>query len=332
MPRSGDRKKTLVAACAGSLALHALVIAGAARVSFNAAEREQARVIDVVWLAELPIADRSRAETPMVAPAEPAAEIMPDRATAPAPATLPERETLPEPEALPDDRPPATETQPPAPPEPAPDAERETAESEAPEPEALPEPDRLPEPLRAAEDAADAPRRSAVDEPRTDETSGGFAVTEADLDEAWRRALDELREQSERERGYMTFSLDDVIDEPPPKEPGQPEESIFEAAERYRGRGPSVLSPGSARTRVGRALAELCNALTGGFGIGFGGKSFASVCADPGESAKLFAHIKPAYLRSRPVCTEVETGTVLADGEAPTIKCELVEQEELDAR
>src|SRR5690606_40984888 len=80
-------------------------------------------------------------------------------------------------------------------------------------------------------------------------------------------------------------------------------------------------------TRIGGALAELCNALTGGFGLGFGGRNFASVCAEQGESPKLFAHLKPAYLRSRPVCREVQTGTAAADTEAPTIKCELVEQD-----
>ena len=82
---------------------------------------------------------------------------------------------------------------------------------------------------------------------------------------------------------------------------------VLTEAQRFGSRGgPSILSPNNARTRVGRALADFCNALTGGFGISLGGLSLGSVCAEPGESAKLFAHLKPAYLRSRPVCTEVE--------------------------
>jgi len=293
-------------AWAASLALHALLIIGTLHVSWDTVERDATRPIEAVWLSELRIPD------PAVVP------VAPER-----PSDVPPE--LPSPRTEPVSAPPDTES---APPEPA-------SEPAPPKPAPLAEPERPDADTRAesppAEDAAAAeaartpePERAAPEAPR-DDTTRGFVVTEADLEEAWQRALEAMREEREREEGYLTFSLDDLIEAPPPDEEG-PSESIFEAAERYRGSaGRSVLSPGAARTRIGRALAEFCNALTGGFALGLNGLGLASVCADPGESPKLFAHIKPSYLRSRPVCTEVETGST--DAEAPTIKCELVEQD-----
>ena len=289
MRRPSDRTRTRIAACAASFALHALGVFGAAHVSWDAFEPEAVAPIEVVWMSELRM---------------PALAVVPIR---PVP---PQRPPPPEPEFVPE------------PPEPAPPAEAEPDDSIA-EPtvddELEPEP-APPEPERAApEPETDSP----VDAPERT-----FVITREQLEEAQRRAIEALREQREREEQYLTFSLDDLVERPPPEEPG-PSESIFEAAERYRGRGgPSVLSPGAARTRVGRALAQFCNALTGGFGFGFGGRNFATFCAEPGESPKLFAHLKPAYLRSRPVCREVQMAVAAVDAEAATtIKCELVEQD-----
>jgi len=303
MRRPSDRTRTRIAACGASLALHALVVVGVAHLSWDVAEHDARPPIEAIWLTELRTPDLALVRIIPEPPERPAPlEPLPEREVAAVPP-----EPLPEPEVVP---------VPPAP-EPLVEPEQRDADSSAEsrdeesDAEAVPSSD----PERAVPDAS------------ADDPASRFAFTEAQLEEARRRAIEAIREQREREENYLTFSLDDLIDAPPPEEPG-PSESIFEAAERYRGRGgASVLSPGAARTRIGRALAELCNALTGGFGLGFGGRNFASVCAEQGESPKLFAHLKPAYLRSRPVCREVQTGTAAADTEAPTIKCELVEQD-----
>src|SRR5690606_27698157 len=58
MQRPSAKTRRLIAASAGSLALHTLVVAVVARISWQPAEREQRHpAVDVVWLAELPIAD-----------------------------------------------------------------------------------------------------------------------------------------------------------------------------------------------------------------------------------------------------------------------------------
>ena len=333
MRRLSGQTRRLVAACAGSLALHALVVAAVMRISWDTVERERAPPVEVVWLADLPPPDPA-AESREIEPppeAEPPAESVPQAqfpALAPAP---PPRAPAPPP---PESAPPPPESAPP-PPEPAspltePEPTLTEPEPTLTEPEpTLPEPEPTEEPGQAGV-APTAPTPGApLPDPAADDAARGFVVTEADLEEAWRRAVEEAREQREREERYLTFSLDDLVDAPPPEEPG-PSESIFEAAERFRGRGgPSVLSPTNARTRVGRAVAELCNALTGGFGVGLNGIGVATFCAEGGESAKLFAHIKPAYLRSRPVCTEVQTAAMAAEGVPPSIKCELVEADAL---
>lgn len=310
MRRPSDRTRRRLAACAGSLALHALVLVGVARLSWDAVERDVRPPVEVVWLTELRTSDLA------------VARIAPERP----PESPPELPAPPEPSPEPESVPTPAETVPPPPepvpppPEPAPRADTERSDDE-------PRPERPPAEDDAAAEAAPAPEPERAAPSTEDDRVSSFVVTEADLEEAWQRALEAMREQREREERYLTFSLDDLVEAPPPEEPG-PEESIFEAAERYRGGGGrSVLSPGAARTRVGRALAEFCNALTGGFALGLAGFNLATFCADPGESAKLFAHIKPSYLRSRPVCREVVTATATADADTPTIKCELVEQD-----
>jgi hypothetical protein len=324
MRGSGFRRRRLLAAWACSAALHVLVILVASRASWVVLDDEpRPAALAVVWISDLPtleptpepepLLDPEPVPTPDREPEQPA----PQQPSEPAPQQpsepAPDQPSEPESERLPE-----AATDPPA--------EPEIDGSTAPEPAPASEPPSAAEPPPTPDIPTPPPAPETTAERDADESTPSYVLREADLEEAWRRA----REQLERAQDYRTFSLDDVIEAPLPEEPG-PSESIFEAAERYASRGgPSMLAPNRARTRVGRAIAELCNALTGGFGISLGGLNLGSVCADPGESAKLFAHLKPAYLRSRPVCTEVEVAGEVSEDTAPTIKCRLVLEEDMD--
>src|SRR5690606_20975570 len=244
----------------------ALVLVIVARISWEPVEREQRPAAEVVWLAELTIPD---------AVPEP---VDSERVPEPPEPLEPEPEPEPEPEQVPEPPQPAPSDEPDAPSDAPAQVPLDGPSAETP-PEPPVEPEPPPESQRATEPApidpsSDAPAERSADAPRN------FVVTEAELEEAWRRVLEEARAQRELEENYLTFSLDDLVDEPAAEET-EPTESIFEAAERYAGSGgPSVLSPDRARTRVGRALAEFCNALTGGFGVGLNGIGLFSVCAE----------------------------------------------------
>jgi hypothetical protein len=166
---------------------------------------------------------------------------------------------------------------------------------------------------------------SAVDLPTPDEPSderiaesavveeaaeqGSSSVPAVDFEVLRKEAVARVVEQAERDAAYRTFSLDDLIEEPPPDDT-QNVPSVFDVESSGRSK-PGVLRPGTQRTAAGRALARLCNELTGGVGVslfGFG----PSLCADPGPRADAFGHLRPQYMESLPVCTEVE----LADLEA----------------
>jgi hypothetical protein len=143
-----------------------------------------------------------------------------------------------------------------------------------------------------------------------------------------RSAIRQLSERREREESYLTFSTDDLIEQTPSEdslEP-RPEKSVFESS---RGGGRAALPYGRSRGKVGRFVSELCHALTGGFGL-FG----MSVCAEDNARSDLFAHIKPDYLKKRPVCEEVpimlaQLADVTSDGEPETaMKCRLVAKDE----
>ncbi len=88
---------------------------------------------------------------------------------------------------------------------------------------------------------------------------------------------------------------------------------------------------GQQRTRVRRRKSELCNALTGGFGValmGFG--SFCAVRRPTSEPSGLFPEVRPAYLDLMPECVDTrDTAPALAlEAPFPTIKCRLVKQED----
>lgn len=270
--------------------LHAVVLIGAIRHSWSTIDRPPVDAPSVLWLTELTM--------PIT--------------------TVPEPD-MPQERDLPADDVPETEASADTP------AESQQIESQQPESPVTEQKDEPSEALDDAPVAADPGEASDPDDaPAPDDRStpddGGrnYIVRDVDLNEARRRAIEQTVEQLERDDGYLTFSLDDVREPAPLVEPG-PSESVFEAAERSAG-GPSLMSPGNARSHLARRVLDLCNTLTGG-GIGLMG--FASICADAGEPARLFAHLKPAYLRSRPECEEVEGADALVDPDL-AIKCRLV--------
>lgn len=149
-----------------------------------------------------------------------------------------------------------------------------------------------------------------------------------ELDEARRRAAQEIVSERAAEKEYLTFSIDDVAPPRAATEP-KPKRSIFEPGPGTR--GPSVGQVGQARTKLGHRMSELCNALTGGFSLmGFG--SFCSSSAS--EPSGLFPEVRPAYLDLLPECVDTrDTAPALAlEAPFPTIKCRLVKQEELEGQ
>jgi hypothetical protein len=130
---------------------------------------------------------------------------------------------------------------------------------------------------------------------------------------------------------YLTFSIDDVA--PPRAEPEpKPKRSIFDGGGADFG-GRSVGTVGQQRTRIGRKVAEFCNALTGGFGVGFQGFGLFSACARPDdEPSGLFPEVRPAYLDLLPECAESQPENPELAAAAPfsTVKCRLVRQVEVE--
>lgn len=285
------RRGQLVA-LAVSAALHAAVAGVVLNASWTSMARAPSAPIDVVWVESWPLS--AEPETAAIAP-PPDDEIetrdvetVDDRSSRVEPASEPTEDEISEP---------------------APDEIRASVPSET-----------------SAEDAVD--EAPAEERPSDDEARGrpsrAYTVREVGLDEAWRAALEQTREARRMEDAYRSFSLDDVMPEPvPPEDPTRPSESVFETAKEAN-RPPSALSPGKARSRLGQRLAQLCNELTGG---GLGVMGLASLCADEEALPKLFAHLKPEYLRARPECTEVDAPSPI-DGESAAVKCRLVLDDE----
>lgn len=206
-----------------------------------------------------------------------------------------------------DERAPRDEPAPrPAEPEPAPPAEAVEAE-----------------PVPEAEQEAEAEPES------TPQAREPPAVVDRDID--WElereRAVAMIAEQAERGRSFASFSLDDDDEPIGLPEPG-PDVDIFDSSPR-RGGGRSIARVGQQRTELGRRLVKLCNELSGGIGINLFGLFGASVCAGPAPRADFFGHLRPDYLESLPLCTEVaDSGSAgaLAESEdaEPRIFCRLV--------
>jgi len=241
----------------------------------------------------------------------------------------PRPEPAAEPQVVPDAAPvePPVERQEIEPPAPVPEIEQErsvVADPAAPASEAAPVEERAP---AAGDEAAPSP----VGEASSDE-AGPAAVPPpfVDFDEERRRAAREVVTERSTPNEYLTFSMDDVA--PPRPEPEEPRRSIFDGGGGGDFGGRSVGTVGQQRTRIGRKLAELCNALTGGFGVGFMGFGLFSACASPdGGPTGLFPEVRPAYLDLMPECVDTrDTAPALAlEAPFPTVKCRLVKRQEV---
>jgi hypothetical protein len=228
-------------------------------------------------------------------------------------------------------------------------------------PPAVPEPVSIPEPVPPSPEAreqpqperpAPAPRaaeRAEIVEPsatvvaplettRAPTTPVPPVPTGAELAEARQRAAREViiegAAEREAEREYLTFSMDDLG--PPREKPDDtPERSIFDGGGGADFGGRSVGTVGQQRTKLGRKLAEFCNALTGGFGVAFQGFGLFSACASPNnEPSGLFPEVRPAYLDLMPECVDTrDTAPALAlEAPFPTVKCKLVKQQDPEAQ
>ena len=187
------------------------------------------------------------------------------------------------------------------------------------------------EPESRAESAVEpAPESLAPPEVGNDDHNR-FEPPRIDFEAERPRAIALVFEQQARERAYRTFSLDDLVDEPPPDAEPRIEQDVFAGPSSS---GPAVMRPGQARTRLGRAISQICNDLTGGIGV-FG---FFSLCAEEGEHADFFGHLRPAYMEKLPVCKEQELAEVqlaaapttdLSNIETRVVKCDLVNGDEV---
>ena len=207
--------------------------------------------------------------------------------------------------------------------EPVPEAREEQAPAPASEPTVVVEPQpAVNEDLQPTEPAP-ATELAPSNEAAPSVTPGAFI----DFDEERRRAANQVVTARSAKPEYLTFSIDDVAAPRPEPEP-KPARSIFDPGPNG---GRSVAAVGQQRTKVGRKLAELCNALTGGFAAVFQGFGLFSGCASPDtEPSGLFPEVRPEYLDLMPVCVDTyDTAPELArEAPFPTIKCRLVKPDE----
>lgn len=227
---------------------------------------------------------------------------------------------LPRAEPLVAPRPEAVEPAPLAPEAPAP---------EEPAPEALESAarDSVPTTPRIAAPVPRAPAPAPVTAPQTPPSSPlAPRITPLELEAARQRAASEVIEAREAESEFLTFSVDDVA--PPRAAAAEPKRSIFDGTGSTRVSGTTV---GQQRTRIGRRVAEFCNALTGGFSF----MGLGSFCAQAeNEPSGLFPEVRPAILDLMPECEETRPLAAQLGEETafPTVKCRLVPKPELPER
>jgi hypothetical protein len=207
----------------------------------------------------------------------------------------------------------------------------ETASPEEPLP--ADEPETLDPPGESPPSPAHAPRPAEIpDGQAPDPTDRGRATLvppSIDWEQERTNAVKRVLEAQAREKGRITFSSEELFEEPE-AEPPNPREHIFDSPQ--GGSSRSALTPGQGRSRFANRVAALCNALTGGgIGINLFGFGVGTVCADAGPGADFFADIRPAYMESLPVCVETRDPLLNPEGsnEFPTIKCRLVPKDEL---
>jgi hypothetical protein len=132
-----------------------------------------------------------------------------------------------------------------------------------------------------------------------------------DWDAERRLAIRQLSRELERENRFPTFSFNDIVPKSPPED-ADPLEHLFDGGGGGAPPGRSVLGVGQARTKVGRFLSNLCNALTGGVSV-FG---VMSLCARDTTGPYSASPLRPEYLKKLPVCedTAVAAAPIQANG------------------
>lgn len=197
-----------------------------------------------------------------------------------------------------------------------PEPEEPTTPSEPPIPTPVTPPEESVEPARPAPRQRRAERRTApASESSTPPTSPSNPTRSptdtperprVDWELERRRAIEQLRAQRERDGHYLTFSSSDAVTAPLPQDPNPWRDVLDPLFDAPRGGAPpkrNLLAVGEARTRFGRKLSELCNALTGGFGVSFQGFNLFTACAYADSGPDLDSPIRPETLKWLPECT-----------------------------
>ena len=289
-------------AWAASIAVHVVVVAIVSRTTWLVVETEQRAAPTVVWLDDWRMPEPRRRT--QAAERTESAEIQ--EAVSAAEATEPDTDAAERAE---------------------PGAGNGAVEREADANEVRGEPEAPAATESAIGETIDPEPAAASIAPGENRRSRNYIVPEIDWDEVRRRAVEQTSEQLARAESYRTFSLSDVIEQPLPEEPGGSVSDIFDAPS--GGAGRAFLTPGRSGGPVGRKITALCDVL-GGMGISLGPFMLGSICAEA-ETYSYFAHLKPAYMRARPVCTEnpvAEAPEIDGPGD-PTVKCRLVVGDEL---
>jgi len=174
-------------------------------------------------------------------------------------------------------------------------------------PTAVPEPtldDEAPETDLTTDDADAAAPATAPD---ADDRERSYFVPGIDWERERREAAARVLEQRDREEGYRTFSLDDVPEGAPREQPSPP-------------------------TAIAEVMKDKCRVVSGRltrFAMQMLGQCVREARGD------LFADIKPAYLRNRPLCAESRPGQPpimdARGNEISSVKCRLVDDDEYAA-
>lgn len=181
----------------------------------------------------------------------------------------------------------------------APGAPVQPSRRPEPEPQARPEPHGVAPPGTPVVTTTSPPGT-----PKHERTPPPSAV---DFERERRRVVEALAAEQARERRFSTFSPDDLVEAPRPKDPSPWRDVLHPLFDSHGPSEPSrqVLAAGQARTRFGRALGELCHALTGGFGIGLLGFNVMSACANADSGPDPDSPIRPETLKWLPDCRKV---------------------------
>jgi hypothetical protein len=211
------------------------------------------------------------------------------------------------------------------------------------EPPSVPpaEPTRSPRPRRSQRAPVAPPEPAEPAEPAEEAELVELAPSEpppprgVDFEAERARAVAEAVEARTSAATLRRPTVDELLaPRAPARVPPRHKPTIFDLGGGGGRDGPSLARPGQARTAFARKLIDFCHALTGGFGLGFQGHTFFSLCAKPNdEPTGLFPEVMPEYLKLKPECTDVEpVRPLLPEARRfPTAKCRLVPKDAVPA-